>query len=380
MSRRATVPGVRATRVRRGAFTLLEVVLALFIIGLLLSAIASAVVLAAKAAPDPSGPAASLADAGEVASLLATELQYAQSVTELTPTAISFTLPDASGTTRTVRYYWSTTSDNSLRRVCNGIEGVLLPSCANFALKYDRLLVSGSKTVQTTSTGNETLLSSFLNYSSGTVTNRVLDLSSSSLGAQVFQVDSTLIPANTTKVEITRVKLWLKGSSTGGPVTVGIYKMASSGSSQPASTPVGQVTTLASGSIPTSAYQWVEVPITGTVLTSTTQDQCIVVGGTASSAGATIQYLYNNRAVKDGPKLLWSTDGGATWLPSPSLQDDQDMKFYVYGICTTTTNTKVSTTDYYLRAVSVSVAAGKDASRHIDTTMRLLNQPGVTPP
>jgi prepilin-type N-terminal cleavage/methylation domain-containing protein len=364
----------------RSAFTLLEVVLALFIIGLLMSAIASAVVLAAKAAPDPAGPAASLADAGEVASLLANELQYAQSVTELTPTALTFTVPDASGAMRTVRYYWSATSDKSLRRVSNGTEGILLPACANFALTYDRRAELGSKTVQTTATGDEILLSSFLNYSSGTVTNKLLDVSSSSLGAQVFQIDSTLIPANTTKVEITRVKLWMKGSSTGGPIMVGIYKSTGNGNPQPASTPLGQVTTLSSGSIPTSGYQWIEVPITGTVLTSTNQDQCIVVSGAASTAAATIQYLYNTKAQKDGPKLIWSTDGGATWQPGASLQDDQDMKFYVYGICTTTTSTRLATTDYSLRTVSLSVAAGKDASRHLDTAIRLLNQPGVTPP
>lgn len=380
MTCRATGPSNRPGRIPRRAFTLLEVVLALFIIGLLMSAIASAVVLAAKAAPDPAGAAASLAEAGEVASLLAAELQFAQSVTELTPTAITFTVPDASGATRSVRYYWSATSDKSLRRVVNGVEGILLPSCSNFALKYDRRADLGSKTVQTTATGDEILLSSFLNYSSGTVTNRVLDVSSSSLGGQVFQIDSTLIPANTTKVEITRVKLWMKGSSPSGPVMVAIYKSTGNGNAPPASAPIGQVTTLASGSIPTSAYQWIEVPITGTVLTSTNQDSCIVVSGAASSAAATIQYLYNNKAPKDGPKLVWSTDGGATWQPSPSLQDDQDMKFYVYGVCTTTTNTKVPTTDYSLRTVSLSVAAGKDASRHIDTAIRLLNQPGVTPP
>src|SRR5438105_15826693 len=95
MSRRTIIFPLSAARMAsRGAaaFTLVEMVVSLGILSVLTVAIASAIVIAARAVPDGRGRAGQIAAAGKGADLLSQELYYAQSVTPTSATSVTFTM------------------------------------------------------------------------------------------------------------------------------------------------------------------------------------------------------------------------------------------------------------------------------------------------
>lgn len=128
MSKPRNIPVLRAPRrgglrrvVRARGLTLVELVISMGMMGVLLIAITSSLLIASKALPANAGTDAS--DSTRALSRLAHELSLATSVVELTPTAITFTLADrghgAVGP-ESVRYAWSGVTGDPLTRSYNG--------------------------------------------------------------------------------------------------------------------------------------------------------------------------------------------------------------------------------------------------------------------
>src|SRR5436305_8133500 len=93
----------------RSAFTLVEVAISSVVLGIILVAVGSSLVVASKALPSDTSTAGSISSAGAIADRVAGEAAYALSVTELGPAAITFTVAPRGSDTgpETIRYAWA---------------------------------------------------------------------------------------------------------------------------------------------------------------------------------------------------------------------------------------------------------------------------------
>lgn len=111
--------------------TLVELVLSLTIMSVLMAGMTSVIILASRATPASGSPVTEQRALAEALDRFASELACATAITELTNTAITFTLPDrghGSAGPETVRYAWSGTANDPLTRAYNGATPATLVS------------------------------------------------------------------------------------------------------------------------------------------------------------------------------------------------------------------------------------------------------------
>lgn len=128
------------TQRRRRAFTLLELLFAMVAMTALMGGLASALMLASRAIPDDASPAAVAIDAYYAADQIAGELFCAQSFSERTATAITFTVADRDNDAiaETIRYAWSGTPGNPLTRQYNAAtEVAIVDDVREFEIRYE---------------------------------------------------------------------------------------------------------------------------------------------------------------------------------------------------------------------------------------------------
>ncbi|MCH7595423.1 MAG: prepilin-type N-terminal cleavage/methylation domain-containing protein [Planctomycetes bacterium] len=132
-------------RRRRRAFTLLELLFAMVAMTALMGGLASALMLASRAIPDDASPAAVAIDAYYAADQIAGELFCAQSFSERTATAITFTVADRDNDTiaETIRYAWSGTPGDPLTRQYNAAAAVaVVDDVREFEIQYEVKMVT----------------------------------------------------------------------------------------------------------------------------------------------------------------------------------------------------------------------------------------------
>lgn len=107
---------------RRVAFTLVELVVACTIMGVLAAALSSAMLIASQSMDNGRGSLRATMDEAEALQQIAAELSLARSVTTSSGTTVTFTVADrdANGTDETITYAWAGTSGNPLTRSYNG--------------------------------------------------------------------------------------------------------------------------------------------------------------------------------------------------------------------------------------------------------------------
>ena len=121
-------------------FTLVELVLSLAIMSILMTGLASAIIIASHALPSDDSPSHVVVKASEVADQIAEELRSALWIRERTATSVEFAVPDrdANGTAERVRYAWSGTAGDALTRQYNGGTVVeISESVQEFDLGYE---------------------------------------------------------------------------------------------------------------------------------------------------------------------------------------------------------------------------------------------------
>ena len=128
----------RGTPARRPAFTLAELVVSMGIMSVLLTTIASALVIASKALPSPTSITTAQAQTTAALDRMAADLACATAITELTATAITVTVADrghgASGP-ESIRWAWSGVSGTPLTRQYNtSTPQTIAPSVSAFSL------------------------------------------------------------------------------------------------------------------------------------------------------------------------------------------------------------------------------------------------------
>jgi type II secretory pathway pseudopilin PulG len=388
-NRRDVTQRPRALRQRRTAgYTLIELSLSLGVMAVLGVAMASAVVLCARAVPRGGASTAEEATnlAARIAQQMAGELHYALDVTEAAPTAVTFTVADrdGDGAPERIRYAWSGRNGDPLtRQYNNNPADTAVADVKDFLLTYTRNAVTGTKTTTSAGTTPELLLAFFNTYPSGTVSDKTLTLSTLSWAAERFYIDPAVVPPGTRRVNFTRAKVWVKGGGAllGLTETVIVQLMSSGagpGGYAPGGRSLGPATSLAAASLPTS-YSWVEFPLSNTALTDPAQDVCLLLKG-GLLGGTSVQYKFNNSGPSDSQMMTWSGDAGLTWSPTAGKLNQQDLRFYVYGTCTYDVTVKATVTDYYLTGAGVRLRLGTAGSNPVYTSVAVLEHPRVTGP
>ncbi|MDB5385550.1 MAG: hypothetical protein JWM11_1196 [Planctomycetaceae bacterium] len=231
---------------RRGGSTLLELLLAVSIAGVVAAGIQSSIFVAMKSLPSSTGIAQSSIQSGRTIDQIATELESAIYITEHTATTLGFTLPDRTGDgiPERVRYAWTGVAGGPLTRQYNGGTVVTLAPSANlFTLTPNYTTVSETYTGLA---GEDAVESLLIDYSTGTSTSNKNVTSSTSMG----QYFTMTLPANAYAWRPTRVQFMAKKSSSNAVTQV--QMRPASGSMTPTSTILEQYT-LADTSL-TSSY------------------------------------------------------------------------------------------------------------------------------
>ena len=123
---------------RRG-LTLIELIISIAISAILMVGLSSAMFIALRASNTSSGPGDGALNANSVVVDMIAEIQYAQSITEQTATAINVTVPDQNSDTfpETIRYAWSGIPGDPLTRQYNsGTVANVVVDVNDFALEY----------------------------------------------------------------------------------------------------------------------------------------------------------------------------------------------------------------------------------------------------
>lgn len=196
----------------REAMTLIEFVSALSVSALLVVGIHSSIAIALRGMPTSSGPAATALQANRFLDSLATELESAIYVSELTASSLAFSMPDrdGDGLAERVRYAWTGASGGALTRQYNGATAETLASGVDlFALTPAYRSVAETYPSVGIEDATESLLVD--NYSlSGTNDN---DVTNSNWLAQHF---TTTLPAGSYAWRPTRVRFAARQDSIPG--------------------------------------------------------------------------------------------------------------------------------------------------------------------
>ncbi len=369
----------RPARLRsaRSAFTLVEMSMAVLVMTVVIAATGSIVVLSAKASTSALAPAASVAATSEASDRMLAELQYATAVTEMTPTAITFTVADCTGdgAADTIRYAWSGAAGASLTRAVNG--GAAAPvggGLSQFAMTYATGSETATRTTSSTVTSGETLLSGFTGWAGITLpTNRELTLSPTTWGSEYFKLDRVTFPASTASITLTRARFMARATSgSTASFIVGVYTPSGSAVT-PSATLIGSTVTTPSSTLGTS-QGWVTVNLSGCTLQPSQTSLCLVLRGTAASS-AFVRYYDSILAPSDTQVLQWTTNSGSSWLPASKTQ--YDIPHEIYGTYTYTTSSTSSTTVHTLGRVDIAATPSSRAAP-LNSSVRLLNKPTIS--
>ncbi|MBL8990838.1 MAG: prepilin-type N-terminal cleavage/methylation domain-containing protein [Phycisphaerae bacterium] len=314
----------------RRAFTLLELLTALAVSGVVLAGIGSALLAAARALPPKSDPVAASLSAAEAVATLTDDLRFATTVTTATATAVQFTVPDRTGdgTPETIRYEWPAPG-GPLLRTFNGAQATLIDSVAAFELRYTVATATESRT--TTTTSAETLFASFDGWSGVTPTTGTTTINATSWGAEYFSINQPGIPRAATNFRFTRVRAVLHRTRPSGDISVAIHRAIGGGSQEPPTDPMSQPAVENIASYPI-APAWIDIPLpSGTPVTDAQNEFVLVIKG-ANGGGVLWSHYTSLSAPKDAaPTAIWSVDSGASWNPSASDRYRTDHRFQVYG-------------------------------------------------
>ena len=134
---------VRHTSPDARAFTLREVMISTVIIAMIMLAMTSVMTLSTRAL---TSKGEDVSNASDVIDEITTDLNLAESFTERTSTAVTFTVPDRddNGQSETIRYSWSGTPGDSILKEYNGGDAVsVADDVQHFSLDYILKTIGG---------------------------------------------------------------------------------------------------------------------------------------------------------------------------------------------------------------------------------------------
>lgn len=119
---------------KRRGFTLIELVVSLSVVGILITAIGSTIVVATRSLPTSGGLAETQASTGRALMLIGEDIRLATTATITSGRQLDLTLPDRTGdaASEAIVYSWSGTSGDPLVRSFNGVDNELVTSLSTF--------------------------------------------------------------------------------------------------------------------------------------------------------------------------------------------------------------------------------------------------------
>ncbi len=347
---------------RRG-YTLLELVLAIAIYSLVMGSVSMAITLVAHAYGNDfqSGSTAT----NTAALSLSSDLRFAVSFARRETSTVEFTVPDrdGNGVDEKLAYSWSGVAGDPLLYTYNALDPTaILDDVHAFELEY----VLGQATSLPL---GETL--SLLKHHDDAPGGHFHDykLEHDKWCAQYFVPD---LPVGVSTWKIKRVRFMAKseGDDLSGVIEV---RITTAGPGLQPTNEILDVATLFESELDES-YTWVSVDFTKLNDLDPEQGLCLVLAQT-SPASSAAKVPNNHGGAPMTPYTHWLTSGnaGSSWSDPV---DDRDMRFFVYG-----------THDLYLdegshefiSAITIRLQAGSDAAGGVDTSVRLMNPPGVLP-
>lgn len=359
------------------AFTLIEMVLALGILGILLVAGQSAIRLAGHSVPSSSSPNYSAGNGQRALAQLSSELAYAQSITAMSATSITFTVAarGSDSSPETICYSWDGVTGDPLTRQYNSDAAVNLVSNVNsFSLLYDKKAVTAATTYNTSAP------TTLYSYDNSSFLTSATGLASTEWLSQSF---SPNIPANATSWKVTSVKI--KASQDVAPGGSFYVQIRPSFGGIP-STAVLQQTTVNGSSLPGSAG-WYTVNFASPVTISAGVQGALTLQFVSQASYPLLSLLGIQIGTQycppadivcqisgaTGLPIAYTTNSGTSW----SNVSNAAMYCYVMG---TYTSPNASSTNYYLENVRASLQLGSNGDSAVRTGINVLNLPQVTGP
>ncbi len=356
------------TRSRRGhsaGFTLMEVLVSSAVMGIVLVAIGSAILVTSRALPGERNSNQSLLISARKLDFITAELAGAVTVTEWTPTAVTFTVADrtadSDGDPETIRYAWAGEPGDPITRRQNGGEAaVFLENVEHFNVSGDLKEVPGDGQPQE---GQEKLLVSHTPGGGTLVYREVGDLN---WPGQYFR---PVLAGGATGWRITRIRFQAKRAGFPNGLLMPILARASADC-----VPVPGVlawTTIDEVTLSEVAYTWQEFPVVGTPVFDPDEGAVLILAHGGGDTAAWVRYEQGGQDTPDAHYVL-SVNSGATWTYQTSI----DLVFEVYG--------KVTASDtgsrYYLQAGRLALQTCGDAASRVQTGVTVYNQPEVPGP
>lgn len=361
---RSRVSGPRAAR----GFTLVEVLLAVALTGVLGAALASALMVAARAAPGPNAPLARVDGASAALDELTRDLSEAIGVEGGTARAMAFTVPDRDGDAAAERlvYSWDGKAGSPLVRTLNDRPEELVASVEQFSLSYETIQAMGPAPVA----GSEQSLASF---DSGPST--LTSLTSSNSAGQFFRptlpegavewslsqmIFSPRVTSPTDGQLLVRVQ---RADASGLPTGAVMRQVAMSESSLGAAVSLLGLVSITSTSARTLVF---DPPITGL---RPGEGVCVLFVHQSGGDAGRLE-LRTPGVVTAGAHRLVSGDRGATWAAAPGSM----LVTQFFGVVTGGAETLVGPERLSRVGVTLAPGSGTPALRG---AVVLLNAPEV---
>jgi prepilin-type N-terminal cleavage/methylation domain-containing protein len=305
------------------AFTLVEVLVSVALVSLVFIACSSTMIMTVRALDASNGndAAARAVLVRTAIDQMAAELKVATAITEQTPTAVTFTVPDRNGDNQpeTIRYCWAGPR-TALTRQYNGAPvpaAAWVENVENFGLEYLLKTVGPPPPVE----GAEQVLASRDWPTAGDI--KSYQLKSDAWPAEYFK---PAMPTGAVSWKITRIKVKLQrsGSKTG---TVNGEIWNADASLKPIGGALAGAAVDIAG-VSSTAFVWVEFPFSTLGGLDPKRGMCIALTTAAGDPGFA---AYDQKG--SDPTMAWctSSNSGASWSATSS---SNILEFYVYGAIT----------------------------------------------
>jgi len=359
-------PKAASHHYRLRAFTLVEMVVTMGIVGLLMVGLGSAILIATKAIPDQNRTTSRLIQTSLTAEDLVTELQQAIYVTERTAHAITFTVADydsdSDESPERIRYSWSGTAGDPLMRQFNdGDEIPVLENVQQFNLTYD--LTSVSETYPGPNIESSERIFNSYDFAKSIKDYRI---EHNHWMGQYFKPDPAIFPADTLAWKVTRVRfIAMREGSTLEPIHVELRTPDIN--HWPTDTILEQQ--ILHESALSWSYQWQDVSFSHVTGLAPDDDLCLVIKQPNVSDHA-CRVLFEDGSDFGATGRLKTGNAGDSW----EYKTDKAMKYYIYGTYSTP-GADQTVIRQYVTAINLVLQAGDDISARIDTNLRMLNTP-----
>lgn len=348
--------------VRHHGHTLMELVAAMVASAFLIAGMGSVMFIARQVAYTPSD-AIRRSQSAEVVSQICDELRYATVVIQQTSKILEFVVTDrnADGTAEKIRYEWSGTLGDPLKKTINGGTAVdVLPSVNNFYIAFQQTTTTTTLTTTVDSAEGQLLGTS----APSSPPSRDID-ASNLLGQVIVPGAFPSVPANAISWNLTKIDFYGRQWGTATD-TLGVQLRATGDPSDcPTSSVIGY-TNVAESSLG-AADSWNTITFANPVRDLVFNRRYALVFALAGGSGTAARIYYNASAASGTND---TTDGGATWTFTGTRQ----IYGRIYGTYTTP-GTSYNVTRNFVSSIRIALQSGSQTNARIDASAPLRNLP-----